>query len=91
MSIRFDCRQAPRTAGRKRRGAEALPEPDPRTGRLREEKELEHLKERHPAEFAELYREALSKAPPWVPEGFKRVGAEGSALMQLKEKYGVVK
>jgi hypothetical protein len=93
MAIRFDCKPAPRKARGKRRGTEALPlpEPNPRTETLREEKELDHLKEIYPEEFAALYEEALSKAPGFLPEGFKQLGAEGSALIQLRERHGIVK
>jgi hypothetical protein len=93
VAIRFDCKQAPRTARGKRGGAKAapLPEPNPKTEDMREEKELRHLKELYPEEFAELYGEALAKAPAFIPEDFKRIGAEGSALMQLKERHGIVK
>jgi hypothetical protein len=93
VAIRFDCKQALRTAGGKRRGAKAVPlhEPNPKTEGMREEKELQHLKELYPDEFAELYETAFAKAPAFIPEGFKQIGAEGSALMQLKERHGIVK
>jgi hypothetical protein len=93
VAIRFDCKHASRTAKGKRGGAKAapLPEPNPKTENLREEKELEHLKELYPEEFAELYEAVLAKAPAFIPEGFKRTAAEGSALMQLKEHHGIVK
>jgi plasmid replication initiation protein len=92
-AIRFDCKPAPRAVRGKRRGTEAvpLPEANPKTEQLREEKELEHLKELYPAEFAELYEAELAKAPAFMPEGFKQIGAEGSAVMQLRERHGVVK
>ena len=94
VAIRFDCKKAPRTARGKRAGekeAVPLPEPNPKTEDLLEEKELEHLKELYPVEFADLYETELAKAPPYIPEGFKQIGAEGSALMQLKARYGIVK
>lgn len=93
VAIRFDCRQSPRAAMGKRRRAKAepLPEPDSKTENLREEKELEHLKELYPEEFAELYEAELAKAPAFIPERFKRIAAEGSAFMQLKERHGIVK
>jgi hypothetical protein len=65
VAIRFDCKHTPRPVRGKRRGTEAAPlsEPNPKTESLREEKELEHLKELYPKEFAELYEAALAKAP----------------------------
>jgi hypothetical protein len=94
VAIRFDCKQAPRTIrGKKSEAKEAvpLPESNPKTEELFEEKELEHLKELYPVEFTELYESELAKAPSFLPEGFKQIGAEGSALMQLKERYGIRK
>ena len=93
VAIRFNCKSAPRTVRGKRRRADALPLPDPNTRieGLREEKELEHLKEVYPDEFAALYAEALANAPRFLSEGFKQLGAEGSALMQLRERHGIVK
>ena len=94
VAIRFDCKQSPRTTRGKRSGAKEalpLPEPNPKTEDLLEEKELEHLKELYPSEFAELYETELAKAPAYIPEDFKQIGAEGSALMQLKQRYGIKK
>ena len=94
VAIRFDCKAAPRTIKGKRSGAKEdipLPDSNPKTEDLLEEKELEHLKELYPEEFAELYEMELAKAPAYIPEGFKQIGAEGSALMQLKKRHGIVK
>jgi hypothetical protein len=93
VAIRFDCKQTPRAARGKGRGAKgaALPEPDPWLEEQRKEKELQHLKELYPEEFAQLYEAEFAKAPAFIPEGFKQLGAEGSALMQLKERHGIVK
>jgi len=94
VAIRFDCKRAPRTIRGKKPGTkEAVPLPDqnPKTSDLLEEKELEHLKELYPEEFAELYETELAKAPAYIPEGFKQIGAEGSALMQLKQRHGIVR
>jgi plasmid replication initiation protein len=93
-SIRFDCVKIPRTIKGKHSGVkEAIPLPDPdyKTEYLLEEKELEHLKELYPAEFAELYEAKLANAPAWLPEALKQTAAEGSAVMQLKERYGIRK
>jgi hypothetical protein len=93
VAIRFDCKHTPRAVRGKRRETKAapLPEPNPKTENLREEKELEHLKELYPTEFAELYEEALAKAPAFIPEHFKQIASEGRALLQLKERHGIVK
>jgi hypothetical protein len=93
VAIRFDCKHVPRPVRGKRRGTQAapLPEPNLKTENLREEKELEHLKELYPKEFAELYAEALAKAPGFIPQNFKQIASEGRALMQLKERHGIVK
>jgi len=58
----------------------------------RQEKEMEHLKELYPAEFEALYAVELSKPSFLSPENeFRKLAAEGSALLQLKEHYGIVK
>jgi plasmid replication initiation protein len=93
--IRFNCKNTPRTAakkGRKKKESPMLfPDMNPKTADLRQEKELEHLKELYPDEFATLYEEELAKYPPSIPEGFKQIAAEGSALAMLKECHGIVK
>ena len=94
-SIRFACKKISRTIRRVKGSGEKeavpLPDSNPKTEDLLEEKELEHLKELYPEEFAELYETELAKAPTYIPEGFKQIGAEGSALMQLKKRYGIKK
>jgi hypothetical protein len=58
------------------------------------EKELEHLKELYPAEFAELYAAAfisLKPLPGNVGENMRKFAAEGQALEKIKERRGVVK
>jgi plasmid replication initiation protein len=91
VAIRFGCRQTPRTVrGRGKRGS-PLPEEEPKNNSMREEQELQHLKELYPEEFAELYEAALDEVKPYIPEDIKRVGAEGSALLQLRERHGIVK
>jgi plasmid replication initiation protein len=95
--LRFDCKKAPRTVKKKRekKNAENPPELsdliDDKARMSREEKEMAHLKELYPDEFAELYAAELAKAPAFIPEGFKRIASESSALMQLKERRGIVK
>ena len=94
-AIRFNCKNVPYTTAKKgRKKKESLdlfPEKNPKTEFLRSEKELEHLKELYPAEFAELYETELAKIPPSIPEGFKQLAAEGATLTQLKHHYGIVK
>jgi plasmid replication initiation protein len=90
--IRFDCKKVARTT-KKRKGkkAAALPEPNPKTADNKTEKELEHLKERFPDEFAVLYEERFVKLPEWVPESLRQVSAEAHALEILKQRHGIVK
>jgi plasmid replication initiation protein len=94
-AIRFACKQVPRTAPTKHgadKTATVLPKPSPRAEQDREEKELEHLKERYPEEFAELYAAELEKAPAFIKDmELGKVAAKGSALLKLREKYGIVK
>jgi plasmid replication initiation protein len=94
VAIRFECTSASRSAKRRKRGIKeviALPELAPNAETQREEKELEHLRELYPDEFAELYEAELSRAPSYLHNGFKQIAAEGSALMQLRERHGIVK
>jgi plasmid replication initiation protein len=96
-SIRFNCEEAKRTTStsRKRgRGSKKppleLPETSPKTANMREEKELQHLKNLYPDEFAELYEEALASQK--VDFGnFGKRAAQATALLKLKGKYGIVK
>ena len=96
--IRFNCQQTarklPAKRGRKKKADTTqleLPNIPTADQTERFEKELEHLKELYPAEFAELYEAALVNASTSIPEGFKQLGAERIALMQLKERHGIVK
>jgi plasmid replication initiation protein len=94
VAIRFECTHADRVAKRKKRKdkeAIPLPDPAPNAESLREEKELEHLRELYPDEFAEIYQTELARAPSFIPNGLKMVGAEGIALMELKNRHGIVK
>jgi plasmid replication initiation protein len=98
-SIRLNCKKTPRTISPKqgrRKKAETpeqveLPGQNPKAENQRQEKELEHLKELYPAEFAELYEEELAK--PFLPfeSGFRRLAAEATALGKLKERHSIVK
>jgi plasmid replication initiation protein len=98
--IRLNCRQKSRTVTVKKRGGKKaqgekleLPEGNPKLAREHEEKELEYLKERYPAEFATLYAAALEATPkPFSKTDFmSKVAAEGMALGSLRKKYGIVK
>jgi hypothetical protein len=60
----------------------------------REEKELAHLKELYPDEFAVLYEEALKKYKPLgggAGEKLRRSAAELYAFEALRERRGIVK
>jgi hypothetical protein len=100
--IRFLCTKAARTTPVKRgRGKKTpvggqveLPEPSPKTAGNREEKELEHLKELYPEEFALLYAEALKKQPDLgggIVEGFRKRAAQALVFAALRERHGIVK
>jgi plasmid replication initiation protein len=94
--FRFECKGASRTAAKKRGRKAALqavelPAGSADAAERRREKELEHLKELYPDEFAGLYAEELAKSPAFMPERAKRIAAESSALEKLKERRGVVK
>jgi plasmid replication initiation protein len=98
--IKFNCAKVARKVQAKGKGGKKkgenqleLPEGNPKLDRAREEKELEHLKERYPAEFATLYEAALEATPkPFSKTDFmSKVAAEGVALDSLRKKYGIVK
>jgi len=94
VAIRFYCKQAQSgTGGRSRRTKELIPLEQifPRAGDSREEKELDHLKELYPEEYATLYELEMKNAPSYITEELKPIAAEGSALMQLKARHGIVK
>jgi plasmid replication initiation protein len=91
VAVRFECAQAGRAAERKKHKSwEAAPLP-PDGEALREEKELERLRERHPDEFAEIYQIELARVPAYIPDCLKLVAAESIALMELKNRHGAAK
>ena len=98
-AIRINCKTAPRKTttkkGRKKKSEGAvqleLPGLSSKNADSKQDKELEHLKELYPAEFAELYEAELSKGRSYASDEIKQMAAEGSALMQLKERHGIVK
>jgi plasmid replication initiation protein len=87
--IRFNCVKAARTTA----ANSPLPEPNPKTADNRVEKELQHLQELYPEEFAELYEKALGEVPTLggQAEGFRMIVAAGKALALLRKRHGVVK
>jgi plasmid replication initiation protein len=98
-SIRFNCNKATRPLTAKRgRGRPkknqapdeqlTLPELSPQT---REEKELEHMAELHPLEFAELYADELAAQKKRYGKSISPSGAQISAQAKLKKKYGIQK
>jgi hypothetical protein len=98
VAIRFDCAIAPRAGKARGRGRKnsaeppALPAPGSRAEQDREEKELEHLRELYPEEFAELYQAAMGSRPAFLMNS--EIGAafaENRALLELREKHGIVK
>jgi plasmid replication initiation protein len=100
VSIRFYCKQTDRIVGKKgkpRRNqtAEAplaLPQTDLKGEQEREEKELEHLQELYPDEFAELYQAALENCPPFLKKSDSgSFFVERRALMELRQRHGIVK
>jgi plasmid replication initiation protein len=94
VGIRFNCMNVAKTTQSKKTKAAsiALPENSVADSTDRLEKELEHLKELYPNEFAELYEKEFAKSHiDGVSEYSTRMMAEWNALMQLKERYGIVK
>lgn len=96
VAIRFNCEQTTRTVPQKgrKKTAVAIPLPPPlrNTANSREDKELEHLRELYPKEFAKLYEEEMSK-PSFLPvdSEFRQLGTKYAVLAKLREKYGIVK
>jgi plasmid replication initiation protein len=88
VAIRFDCRKTPRT---NRRKGIPVPKKNTKSEDMCEEKGLQSLKELYPEEFTALYEAELAKAPSFIPEALRRVGAEGSAYIQMRERHGIVK
>jgi plasmid replication initiation protein len=96
VAIRFDCVLTPRAGKVKGRNKAAeppaLPAPDSWAEQDREEKELEHLKERYPQEFAEFFQTAMDSRPAFLRNSEIGVTfAENRALLELKEKHGIRK
>jgi plasmid replication initiation protein len=102
VSIRFYCKQTERAVKGKGKGkisgskaAEApltLPKPDSHAEQEREDKELEHLRELYPEEFAELYQTALDTCPAFLKKSSNSsFFSERRALLELREKHGIVK
>jgi hypothetical protein len=99
--IRFNCVKTARTTaakrGRRKKSETSppvdLPAPNPKTADNRGEKELEHLQELYPDEFAALYEKALEALPDFggKAEGFRKIAAAGQAFQALRERHGVVK
>jgi plasmid replication initiation protein len=97
--FRFECENVPKTT-RKKRGKKTaaqpseLPEQNPRNAEGKIEKEMEHLKELYPKEFASLYEKALEDLPSiskQFGERLRQTVAEQNALEALKERHGIVK
>jgi plasmid replication initiation protein len=97
--IKFNCKKVVKKVikgkGKKKKtGADQLElaDPNPKTVDQREEKENQHLKERYPDEFAELYASELEKTPKFLRGGeLSKITAESEALVKLREKHGIVK
>jgi plasmid replication initiation protein len=93
VAIRFNCKNERRRAVGKDKNVEApaLPEQS-RNEILREEKELAHLKELYPDEFAARYTAAIEEMPEsWKERDAGKTLAESRALFELKEIYGIRK
>jgi plasmid replication initiation protein len=95
VSIRFIVKPARRAVkGRKRSEAvePPTPEPDAKAEREREAKELAHLRELYPDEFAERYQAALDSRPEFLKiANVGMVLSEQRALLELREEHGIVK
>jgi hypothetical protein len=97
--LRFDCKKVARTTkpkrGKKNAGNQKeLSDMEPSSAETRTGKELEHLKELYPDEFAGLFEKALSQLPvlgAGVGESFRRSAAEARALDELRAIHGIVK
>jgi plasmid replication initiation protein len=98
VAIRFDCALEPRAGkakGKSRKNAAEshdLFNSGNRIEQDREEKELRHLKELYPEEFAERFQAAMDSRPAFLQNGgIGAAFAESRALMELREKHGIVK
>jgi hypothetical protein len=97
--FRFNSEAVPKTVSSKK-GRKAgvkpvdLPEASPEDSISREAKENEHLREKYPEEFAELYQKALGDYPRFasnVGEDIRKMAAEAKAFESLRAAHGVVK
>jgi plasmid replication initiation protein len=90
--IRFNCTKASRTVTAADGKKSELADIELKSDTQKEAKELEHLKELYPEEFAVLYEEALTKHT-FISKDSQvlKLAAEGAALTKLREKYGIVK
>jgi hypothetical protein len=94
--IRFTCRQVPKTTKPACGNAAAsaplpLPEPPPQTAELRETKELDHLAELHPAEFADFYAAAMADQKQRYGRVILDQAAKAQATQKLRERHGIQK
>jgi len=98
-ALRFECEQSARklpTKRRRRKNAEetTLAQPDlfNQIDEAREEKELQHLKELYPDDFTALYTAEIARLSFLPPDStIRKRAAETCALVQLREKHGIVK
>lgn len=99
VAIRLTCTQTPRKLPVKRGRTKKAEVPPPELSTItlkaeeyRIEKELELLKERYAAEFADLYAAELAK-PSFMPptSEIRKCAAEGAATQTLKKRHGIVK
>jgi plasmid replication initiation protein len=96
VAVRFYCKPAPRPVrGQKRIKAAELPlipEAEIKAEEDREDKELARLREQYPEEFAERYQAALDSRPAFLKRcGNGVIFSEQRALLELRDKYGIVK
>ena len=95
VAIRFDCKTTPRTVKNKKTKDSSvleLPLSDSKEAIEQEEKEYAHLKELYPEEFAELYTAAMESRPVFLKnDSIGATFAENRALMELKQRHGIVK
>jgi hypothetical protein len=98
--IRFNCKKSVRTVTTKKRRKKTekleasetleLPTIELKTAEQKQEKELVHLRELYPIDFAEFYKVELEKTSFLsATSEIRKIAAEGVALTKLKEKYGV--
>ncbi|MHC6204614.1 replication initiation protein [Breznakiellaceae bacterium SP9] len=96
-AYRVECKKAPKTSaprrGRKKKeDIQELPDMSGLSAKDRAEKELEHLKELYPDEYAELYTLEMAKMHPCcLSESFGQKAAAAAAKLELKKRHGIVK